>query len=428
MIRLGLERITRLLAGVHLPWRAIHVAGTNGKGSICSSLAYALHAANIGKIGRFTSPHLIDRWDCITISGKPVSSTVFMKAEAAVKARNDTQSIGASEFELLTATAFEIFTHEDVKLAVIECGMGGLRDATNVLAPTQLMATVISHISLDHQAFLGNTVEAIAEQKAGIMKAGTDQAPCIVDGSNERSVLQVIDRIAAEKGVSVLKASPEVEPENIDFSADLEVAQQRNFACALTTMTALLPKLKPAAEFTEPRHFHQCLLTGLTQLPGRYQTMSIEALIPGREKPILLDGAHNTSAWQSLARYVAVQLRPTSQSIVWVFALSDGRPLAPMLETLVQKGDCIIFTKFGPADGMPWVTPTPVEKLQQSVIPLGLANHVQSAANITDALKLACNDAKEETRERAIVVAGSLYLVSDVLRAVRDANTSASGV
>lgn len=191
MIRPGLERISLLLKDVSLSWRAFHVAGTNGKGSICAYIAQMLQTAQL-KSGRFTSPHLLDRWDCISIDNQPVEQALFKDVEARVKWKNEQHSINASEFELLTATAFEIFNEQKVQVGVIECGMGGRLDATNVLQNP--LVTVISRIGLDHQAFLGDTVEKIAVEKAGIIKAGV---PCIVDGQNESSILAVIKDIAS---------------------------------------------------------------------------------------------------------------------------------------------------------------------------------------------------------------------------------------
>ncbi|KAK5009856.1 hypothetical protein LTR28_013051, partial [Elasticomyces elasticus] len=123
MIELGLSRISRLLIRTPLPWRAIHVAGTNGKGSVCAYISCMLDTYNRSafradynlasiKHGRFTSPHLIDRWDCITIDNKTVRESTFKAVEEKVRARNEMECIEASEFELLTATAFEIFTQE----------------------------------------------------------------------------------------------------------------------------------------------------------------------------------------------------------------------------------------------------------------------------------------------------------------------------
>ena len=132
MIELGLARISTLLRHTPQPWKAIHVAGTNGKGSICAYLSAMLNASGV-RCGRFTSPHLIDRWDCITINDETVRESIFKDAESLVLGRNSTEKIGASEFELLTATAFEVFAKEKIEMGVIEVGLGGRLDATNAM-------------------------------------------------------------------------------------------------------------------------------------------------------------------------------------------------------------------------------------------------------------------------------------------------------
>src|SRR3954452_20560198 len=124
MIELGLSRISRLVQQSAFTWKAIHVAGTNGKGSITSYVSGLLTAAGI-RCGQFTSPHLIDRWDCITINEQVVRESLFKRIENQVRQRDRRLGVEASEFELLTATAFEIFNHEQVEIGVVEVGMGG---------------------------------------------------------------------------------------------------------------------------------------------------------------------------------------------------------------------------------------------------------------------------------------------------------------
>ncbi|KAK5256123.1 folylpolyglutamate synthase, partial [Exophiala xenobiotica] len=200
MIKLGLQRISALLNPLFttypntLPWKAIHIAGTNGKGSIASLISTFL--SNSGySVGRFTSPHLIDRWDCITLNQRVVERERFLAAEAKVRQRSESDNVGASEFELLTATAFELFTDAKVDVAVVECGLGGRLDATNVLRQGDVLVSVLAKVGLDHTEFLGDTVEKVAREKTGIFKAGV---PVVVDGSNTPEVLDVVrERMAA---------------------------------------------------------------------------------------------------------------------------------------------------------------------------------------------------------------------------------------
>ncbi|EHY55817.1 folylpolyglutamate synthase [Exophiala dermatitidis] len=216
MITLGLQRISRLLAPLFakypagLPWKAIHITGTNGKGSVAALISTFLSASGY-RVGRFTSPHLIDRWDCITLDQKVVDRDVFLAAEERVQKRSLSQSQSQagssdatttddkpSEFEILTATAFELFTSQGMDVAVVECGLGGRLDATNVLRPQDVLVSVLTKVGLDHTDFLGETIERITEEKAGIFKPGV---PVVVDESNAENVLDVVRRKVREKEV-----------------------------------------------------------------------------------------------------------------------------------------------------------------------------------------------------------------------------------
>jgi folylpolyglutamate synthase len=210
MIRPGLERITRLMSDMPTPWKAIHVSGTNGKGTVTNCISAMLKIYNdsdwrktVGqpllKYGQFTSPHLLHRWDGISIQGETIDKTTFQRIEQHVRARNDQLSIEASEFEQLTATAFTSFTESELDVAVVEVGMGGLEDATNIIGqdldmefdpekkytlstgkeitchsmrefrPLPLV-TAITNVSFDHQEYLGGGLQHIATHKAGIIK------------------------------------------------------------------------------------------------------------------------------------------------------------------------------------------------------------------------------------------------------------------
>lgn len=232
MIQPGLDRIAQLIAHVPTPWRAIHVAGTNGKGSICAYISAMLDVYNKSdyrlatgqpalKHARYTSPHVLRPRDCINIDGKMLSRELF--SDVRHELRTLTKKVKPSEFELLTAIAFEAFTQKKVDLAVIEVGMGGRDDATNVLGqnfgqkvphvytnprfsgvirfdeaadmrPPPLVSA-IAKIGLDHQEFLGSTLAEIAANKAGIIKPS---AAVVYDLSNAAEVQAVLQQTAAD--------------------------------------------------------------------------------------------------------------------------------------------------------------------------------------------------------------------------------------
>jgi len=411
MIELGLGRISRLVRHTPQTWKAIHVAGTNGKGTICAYLSAMLHATGT-TCGRFTSPHLIDRWDCITINEKTVQESVFLEAERLVKSRDKAEGIGASEFELLTATAFEIFAREKIEMGVIEVGLGGRLDATNVME--NKVVTIISKMGLDHQSFLGNTLEEIALQKAGIMRPGVC---CVLDRTNPPSVRKVIEDYAKEIGASVLLSTTDSvwDAEQL-CKDDFEPHQWDNLACAHTAFNFLLGK--KVISLNDSPIDRLALAIKNLQWPGRLQITEIEA-VTGRQQPVLLDGAHNTQSAEALGFYVDRKLRPNSRRVTWVLAASRGKELASIMKPLLRQEDCVTSVEFGPVDGMPWVKAMAAEDILDEASKAGVSKSQlhNSGSDLSGALRWAAEVSKGDP----LVIAGSLYLVSDVLRLLRRA-------
>ena len=410
MINLGLARISRLLRSTALPWRAIHVAGTNGKGSVCAYLSAMLKAGNI-RVGRFTSPHLVDRWDCITIDEKTVDQELFLETEQHVQKYNKSEGIGASEFELLTATAFTLFSQQKIQIGVVEVGMGGTEDATNVLH--QPLVTVITKIGLDHQAYLGNTIEDIARNKAGILKPGVS---CVVDGTNSRQVLATIQERANESDSGPMIYVPEERSErqrmiwSILSNNAYEVHQQIHVSLAFEALSIALSQTHTMVELLR-------LLPAVrdTVWPGRLQTLSIKS-ITGRAEPILLDGAHNLQAAEVLKSYVNRKMRLPNEPVTWVIAVSSGKQVQELLSCLLLPHDRLIACEFGAVSGMPWVQAIKAEEIVSVAKELGLQKClIPEKSDVVSALVLATR----VSQERSVIVAGSLYMVSDVLRALR---------
>ena len=409
MIELGLTRITRLLRNTPNAWRAIHVAGTNGKGSVCAYASAMLNAGNI-KCGRFTSPHLIDRWDCITIDEKSVDENFFREIEAVVKTTDQSEDIKASEFEILTATAFEIFNREKIDVGVIEVGMGGRNDATNVLEHPA--ATVITKIGSDHQSFLGGTLEEIAEHKAGIMKEGVK---CIADGSNIAGVLDVLKRNATEVGAASLllipqDAGPASQVWNVLAREEFMDHQQMNVYLAFEAVKEVLSHCYPSLDPLR-------LLPSISNVvwPGRLQNLDIRFLA-GKERIVLLDGAHNGQSAEVLGTYVDQRLRKQHRPVTWIIAISKGKDVQELLYSLLRSGDHLIAVEFGPVDGMPWVCPEEANSILVGARGLDISNSSQTyTGNIAQALQLAL----QLSDGGPLVAAGSLYLVSDILRMLK---------
>ncbi|KAG9240834.1 Mur ligase [Calycina marina] len=405
MIELGLTRISRLLKYTPQTWKAIHVAGTNGKGSICAYLSAMLSAAGV-RTGRFTSPHLIDRYDCITVQERTIEESVFEAAKKLVDDRNKQDNLKASEFELLTATAFDCFDRHKIDMGVIEVGLGGRLDATN--AVENKVVTVISKIGLDHQGFLGNTIEEIALQKAGIMRPGV---PCVLDKTNPASVRNVVEEHARKIGTEVILSSTESSFLDQLREADFQPHQWQNLACAHTAFHLA---------YTNSQSPLHRILPALENLhwPGRLQTLDIRA-VTGRSQPVLLDGAHNVQSATVLGSYVDAKLRPKGNKVAWVLAASQGKEIDGILKHLLQANDCVAAVEFGPVDGMPWVEAMASEDILASAAAAGVpaAQLYKAGADISTALRWAVAVADGGP----VVIAGSLYLISDVLRLLRNA-------
>jgi dihydrofolate synthase len=337
--------------------------------------------------------------------------------ERDVRRLDEEENIKASPFELLTATAYEIFNREKLPIAIIEVGMGGRTDATNILKHP--LVTVISKIGLDHQAFLGPTIEDIAYQKAGIIK---DNVPCIVDSTNAPSVLDIIRRVAKEHSATIIERCglPEAKADqslaSMLLSRQYLDHQQTNLGLAFAAVKTASPYLGIA----EPP---SAMLTKLKSsiMPGRLQLTSLASLTP-RKLPVLLDGAHNEDAAAVLASFVDGRLRTSSSPVTWLLAFSSGKPVQDILHILLHPGDSVVTAEFGPVDGMPWVKSVSSSTLATEVgktVPLKTV--IDSGTDLTKGL----NEAVKVAVDCPMVVTGSLYLISDVLRLQRAAESSA---
>ncbi|KAF3909147.1 hypothetical protein ABW21_db0207947 [Orbilia brochopaga] len=436
-IDLALSRILKLLPGATFTWRALHVAGTNGKGSVCAYLSSALASSGI-RTGRFTSPHLLDRWDSIVLNEKTVDSTLFHETEATVKQRNQDGNIGATEFEVLTATAFEIFSREKVELAVVEVGLGGRLDATNIVRDP--VVTVLTKIGMDHTDLLGDTIEKIAREKAGIMKPG---APCVVDASNAETILSVIEEVKAEVGAGeLILAAPEPEREVDEAEPDAAPPTSDKPAPTASTSPALVTIKTPSfgiqsytpsllgkyqhynlacaihalsvAAKTYPQITAEAVSRGVSQAknPGRLQWITVKSSI-GKKQEMIIDGAHNPEAAEALAQFVDenLRMRIKQRNVTWVVGISHGKDAASILGQFLKEGDVVSTVEFGPVDGMPWVKPTEsaalAKEAEKLVGPKGLVR--SWGADLKGAVQWSC----EVGCEGPIVIAGSLYLAGD---------------
>ena len=311
-IKPGLSRTISLLGALgnpHHSFRAVHVGGTNGKGSTAAMLASVM-AAQGYRVGLYTSPHLVDFTERIRVNGVSIPHDRAWELTEAVRSAAETRLMDPPTFfEATTALAFMYFADVGVEYAVVEVGLGGRFDATNILTP---LVSVITTIGLDHQQYLGNTLEAIAGEKAGIVKAGVP----VITGRLEEGPLSVVRAKAAASRTFCFSLGHDFDiveksPDRFSYrglsraydAVSLPLAgrhQLDNAACALAA-------LEVAAEggvAVEERAIRDGLRT--VHWPGRLETV-------GRKPTILLDGAHNPQAAEALATYLmTLQARRTA--------------------------------------------------------------------------------------------------------------------
>jgi folylpolyglutamate synthase/dihydrofolate synthase len=373
----------------------------------------------------------VRRWDCITINNTPVNESVFRKVERHYRDLSERDGIYASPFEILTATAFHVFNEEQIQIGIVEVGMGGKEDATNIL--NNQAVSVISKIHRDHQNFLGDTLEEIALHKAGILRP---EVPYIINPFNEKNVKDVIQDYA-----NIIGAGPRLDHDPPDlrrklfckndwktFINPLPTAQRNNvILAAIATRHAVQSIGLDFRPFDIGRFL---VKSRLSTNPGRLELIRMP-LIFGSEsspkgQPILVDGAHNPDAAKSLHEYVRIQLRrgkvPGSGypglkgwPVTWVLAMTEGKDAHEYLKVLLEPGDSVITTKFGPVDGMPSVKPMDPKKL------LDIAKSVQPgvtglAMPKEGAMRALCAAKYMTQRGLPVVLTGSLYLVGDLHR------------
>jgi len=389
-IKFGLQNIRSICERLGHPERAfrtVHVAGTNGKGSVTAMVDAGLRAAG-HHTARYTSPHLVRLNERFVIDGRAVGDAVLFDAVSTVRDAVE-ELVGRrileahpTFFEVTTAVAFELFRRAAVEIAVVEVGLGGRLDATNVITPE---VTAITSIAYDHQLYLGSSLESIANEKAGIIKAG---APVVV-GAQPPEVLAVIAEAARIAGVPLVRASR-------DDIGHLEVGlagdhQRDNAAIALRVLAAL-----DARGILVPGN---AIATALrdTIWPGR---LDLRRLDDGRE--LIMDAAHNAAGARALAAY----LRSQSAKLPLVFAAMRDKAATDMFAALLPEVSAVVCTR---AENPRSADAVDLAEIARTISP-GLTIRVK--INIGEALDLAWQAAPAHR----IVVAGSIFLLGDVMR------------
>lgn len=381
----------------HRRFRTIHVAGTNGKGSTSHTLAAILQAAGY-KVGLYTSPHLIDFRERIRVNGKPASKqfvTDFVKQE-----REFFEPLHPSFFELTTAMAFLYFAQKNVDVAIIEVGLGGRLDCTNIISPD---IAVITNISFDHTQFLGNTLEAIAGEKAGIIKKGV---PTVIGETTPETKKVFVTRAAevnapiifAEEENSLLSATPTANGYTYVTSNHGTITgelggdyQVKNTATLLSVLDILNKSGYLIDDEAIRKGFSQ--VTKTTGLMGRWQTIC--------EKPrTVCDAGHNTGGISYIVNQLARQPRRTLRI---VFGMVNDKDISSVL-AMMPKDAVYYFTQASVKRAMP------AAELQKKASEYNLAGTAH--ANVSDALDAASHEAHDDD---FIFIGGSCFIVADLL-------------
>lgn len=285
-------------------------------------------------------------------------------------------------------------------------------------------ATVIARIGIDHQALLGATAAAITAHKAGIMRPGV---PCVVDPAN-RSDPAIADTLEAHARTTGTPPLLYADPASVlppGFSAPLEPHQLANLACAYAAFRVAMGEA--GLPQTPEDGSRLASVVQKIRWPGRLQQLDIGPLLPGpsRHRTVLLDGAHNPQSAEVLAAHVEKQLRSGGRPVTWILAASAGKDLRAILGLLLRPGDRVAAVRFGPVDGMPWVRATSPQSILDAASALGVRPEDQlqlaPAASPTLPEALAWATAGDDEAERPVAIAGSLYLVSETLRQLRQA-------
>ena len=404
----GLERMVELLelrGNPHLKLKVIHIGGTNGKGSTIAFLKNMLVKLGL-RVGVFSSPYLIHYTDQISINGKSISEVkleaLMADYESLLVGEKSAVLKGATEFEIITALAYDYFAAEKVDVAIMEVGMGGLLDSTNVCQP---ILTGITTIGLDHVALLGDTVEAIAEQKAGIIKQGIP----LVTGHIVPEALTVIDRIAEGKDAPRIAYGTDyqvghqesvVTGEVFDYTSSvrqgrfqtglLGLHQIENAGMALALLDIYCQEI--GQELASNDLLAQALEE--TRWPGRLEVLSSEPMM-------ILDGAHNPHAIKALLTTLQERFADYHKEIL--FTCIKTKALEDMLDLLETVPDSqLTLTYFDDSRATD-------EKVMQEVA----ASRKLNYQSWQDFLEQKLTD-KNEEKQTVRIVTGSLYFLSQV--------------
>jgi dihydrofolate synthase / folylpolyglutamate synthase len=402
----NLDRMFALMEELGNPqekYRIIHVAGTKGKGSVAALCASALKAAGY-KTGLYTSPHLWDYVERIQINGEPISHEQLIELVEEVKPAV-AKIPKLTTFEITTALGFLAFDKNDVNAAVIEVGLGGRLDATNIVIPK---VSVITSLSYDHMAVLGNTLAEIAGEKAGIIKEGVP----VVSAPQTDEALRVLERIAKERNSPLILVGKDVKFERLTSSLDgqeLVVSYQQSEVSLKIPLLGAHQVENAAIAYTALKTSgisisEEAIQKGFSRVkwPARFEILR-------REPPLVIDSAHNRDS--------ALRLRETLDEyfpeipVILIFCALEDKDITGILEELKPRLECVVATQADHprAPSADWTA----EQVKKVGIP------VESVTPVADALERALELAGTQ---KLVLSAGSVAFAGEVSMAWRKRN------
>jgi dihydrofolate synthase / folylpolyglutamate synthase len=410
-IKLELDTIWNILHNLGHPEKqflTVHVAGTNGKGSTATYIASILQAAGF-KTGIYTSPHLVTFNERICVNGQMISDADVVAAYEAVNAA-DSGDRKATFFEIATAMAFTHFAEQHVEWAVIETGMGGRFDATNIIVPK---VCVITNLSIEHTEYLGGTIRALATEKGGIIKENTP----VVTGVTQPSGLEVLKQFAREKSAALYqfrhdffvrknggKSTLTYRGLNLHIP-DVKMPlpgdhQKENISLALAACELIFDHCAKCSQYgkTDPRFRLTPELAkkglAMARWPGRLEII--------RQKPlVILDGAHNLKAAQVLGKYLSTAL--AGKKLTLVIGILDDKPYEAMLKYLLPAAHRVILTRAK-------IDRSLSPDLLQAAAKKIFTGSIQVVEDVPEAVNLAISTSSDED---AVCIAGSLYVAGE---------------
>lgn len=397
-----MEEFVRRLGSPHLRYPTVHIAGSKGKGSVSALAASALQAAGY-RVGLYTSPHLKDFEERIQVNGRPISRQRLVELVEEIRPVIDSLAFPTT-FEIMTALGFLQFSREEVDLAVVEVGLGGRLDSTNVVSPA---VTVITALYLDHITILGDTIEEIAVQKGGIIKPGV---PVVVAPQTKPAAVRELRRIALEQRSPFHLVNEEYLWEDLQISLEgqrflvtpaaedqsgqplvLEIPLLGEYQVqnALTAFSALQQLRPQGFEIAD-----QAIFDGFRNVhwPGRFEILR-------RDPPVIVDSAHNPASCRLLME--TVESFFPDQPVVLVFGISEDKQLEGMLDEILPRVTSVITCQADHPRAMN------AGKLAEVIRSRGKS--VRAVPEVGEALQEALSAAD---KEGVVVVAGSIFVAA----------------